>query len=64
MKVKILTHSVNCAALNSATPLQKMGKWRYNAKRKQRSCSVRDGVVLRERKPVFAEDKLTRNDTK
>jgi hypothetical protein len=41
-----------------------MGKWRYNAKRKQRSFTVRDGVVLRERKRVFAEDKLTRNDTK
>jgi hypothetical protein len=40
-----------------------MGDWRFNAKGKQRKCSVRDGLVLWERKRVFAEDTLTRNET-
>jgi Zn ribbon nucleic-acid-binding protein len=40
-----------------------MGDWRFIAKGKQRNCSVRDGLVLWERKRVFGEDMLTINET-
>jgi len=40
-----------------------MGNWRFNAKGKQINCIVRAGLVLWERKRVFAEDMLTRNET-
>jgi hypothetical protein len=42
---------------------EKMGDWRFNANGKQRNCSVRDGLVFWERKCVFPEDMLTRNET-
>jgi hypothetical protein len=63
MAVKILRYSVNSGPLNSATPLQK--KWATGGslpRENKRNCSVRDGLVLWERKRVFGEEMLIRNE--
>jgi hypothetical protein len=64
MKVKRMTHSVESVTLNTATPLRQNWMNDYNSKGAQRDGTMRIVLVKRERKHLFVEHVLLRNETR